>query len=61
MSSGLTNVPTTYQILMNAIFKEQLRKFVSVFFDNILIYSPNFQDHVVHLKLVITTMEENSL
>lgn len=39
MSFGLCMVPSTFQAIMNSIFRPYLWKFILVFFDDILVYN----------------------
>jgi len=46
---------------MNQVFKPFLRKFLIVFFDDLLVYSQSLEDHQVHLQLIFQTIRENHL
>jgi hypothetical protein len=61
MTFGLTNAPSTFQGLMNSIFNPFLRKFLSVFFDDIIIYNKSWEDHVRHVDKVLKLLKEKQL
>ena len=61
MPFGLTNAPATFQSLMNDLFRPYLRKFILVFFDDILVYSKSWEDHLTHLHIVLNILATNEL
>ena len=61
MPFGLSNAPVTFQGVMNYVFRSYSRKFVLVFFDDILIYSKSLDEHIQHVTAVFDVMREHQL
>ncbi|XP_059069112.1 uncharacterized mitochondrial protein AtMg00860-like [Cryptomeria japonica] len=61
MPFGLTNAPATFQSYMNRFFQKQLRNFVLIFLDDILIYSRTWKEHLKHIEEVLSIFESESL
>jgi hypothetical protein len=59
LAFGLCGAPGTFQGAMNTTLSPLLRKCVLVFFDDILVYSETFDDHIQHLKLVLQLLSRD--
>jgi hypothetical protein len=60
MPFGLTDVSATFQALMNDVLCPFLHRFVLVFYD-ILIYSSSWSEHLHHINIVLTKLQEHQL
>ena len=54
----MTNAPGVFMEYMERIFHEYLDQFVVVLIDNILIYYKSEEDHVEHLRIVLSVLKD---
>ena len=59
VSFGLTGGPNTFQFAMNHTLAPGNRKYVIVFFDDILVFSITFKEHLQHLRLVLSMLAKH--
>ncbi len=61
MPFGLANAPAVFQALINDVLREMLNKCVFVYLDDILIFSQSYEDHVQHVRQVLSRLLFNDL
>jgi hypothetical protein len=59
MPFNLSNALTTFQAIMKDLFCPYLQNFVLVFFDDILVYSKNWNSHIKHIETILKIVQEN--
>ena len=58
---GLTSAPATFMRLMNDTLMAYLDQFVIVYLDDICVYSKNPEEHMDHLRKVLTLLRQEKL
>ena len=61
MNFRLTNVPATFQHMMNDLFRDLQGVYVIVYLDDILIFSKDRAEHTEHVREVLQRLKENDL
>jgi len=61
MPFGLTNALSTFIRLMNEVLWLVICKFVVIYFDNILVYNRDEQEHAGHLHQVLSILAQEEL
>lgn len=58
MPFGLTNGPASFQRLINDTFLDYLDEFVTIYIDDLLIYSATLEEHQIHVRKVLERLRE---
>jgi hypothetical protein len=61
MPFEMSNAPSIFMWLMNIVLRPYIGKFVVIYFDDILIFSNNKEDHLQHLKIILDALRKHYL
>jgi len=61
MHFGLTNAPSTFMRLMNHVLREFIGRFVVFYFDDILVYNRDLDDHLGYLRQVLLVLRKHTI
>eukprot|EP00833_Pecoramyces_ruminatium_P004536 jgi/Orpsp1_1/1178568/evm.model.c7180000065884.1 len=61
MPFGLTNAPACFQSFINSVLAEEINDCCQVYLDDIVIYSKSLEEHIGHVRKVLTKLIDNKL
>lgn len=61
LQQGDCNGPSTFQRLMNTIFRDYIGVFMHVYIDDIFVFSDTVEEHEQHLQIVFDTLRKQHL
>src|SRR2546421_4057740 len=61
MPFGLTNAPATFQCTINLVLAGLKWKSCFVYLDDIIIYSPSFDQHLIDIENVLSALRKHNL
>ena len=61
MPFGVTNAPSTFQRMMNSLFKEELDDYVLVYLDDILVFLSTLEEHIAHIRKALERLQTTKL
>jgi RNase H-like domain found in reverse transcriptase/Reverse transcriptase (RNA-dependent DNA polymerase) len=61
MPFGLTNAPSTFQALMNEVFRDYVDNFILLYMDDVWIFSRSEEEHKQHVEMVLQRLRDEKL
>jgi hypothetical protein len=61
MQFGLTNAPATFMRVMNNVFRPFIDELAIVYLDDILIFSRTREEHVQHVKQILSVLQREKI
>ena len=61
MPFGLCNAPATFQHFINEVLSDCLDRFAVAYLDDILVFSPTIEEHVDHVKEILSRLRKFNL
>jgi hypothetical protein len=58
---GLANAPSQFMRMMDGLLTPEMRRFVAIYLDDVLVHSHDLAEHVMHVRAVLTTLLSHGL